>query len=91
MIEFLCLKRCIFDFYKGKSKKEIYGFTIFSERNDIMSEIRNLHQLLSESSTAKEYYLALPDYVQGMLEQRNYEIHSEEELKHISQALINTY
>lgn len=56
-----------------------------------MSKIQNLHQLLSQSPTAQEYYLALPDYVQGMLQQRTYEIHSEEELKHISQALLNAY
>lgn len=36
----------------------------------------NLYQLLNQSSDAQNYFLALPDYVQGMLQQHSYEIKS---------------
>lgn len=54
-------------------------------------DCHSLHNLLHNNTQAKEYYMGLPDYVQGMLRQRTYEIHTEEELKKYSEVLLNSY
>lgn len=50
-----------------------------------------LDDLLAENDSAKEFYRALPDYVQGALQQNSEQIHSEEDLRQHAQVQINSF
>ncbi|MGI5959180.1 MAG: hypothetical protein ACOX60_07185 [Massiliimalia sp.] len=52
---------------------------------------RSLNQLLQQNSRARDYFVGLPDYVQGMLQQHTFEIHSEEDLKSYAQNVLEQY
>jgi len=47
-----------------------------------------LSEMLAKNGSAKEYFLSLPDYVQGMLQQRSGSIHSEDELHRYAENLL---
>ena len=46
-----------------------------------MDKYQGLNALLSQNSHAKAYFLSLPDYVQGMIQQRTDRIDSEDTLR----------
>lgn len=50
--------------------------------------LQGLQGLLSESASAKEYFLSLPEYVQGMIQQRSTSIQSEDELRRYAENLL---
>jgi len=47
-----------------------------------------LQDLLGSSDSAKSYFLSLPDYVQGMIQQRSQSILSEDELRRYAENLL---
>lgn len=47
-----------------------------------------LNDLLSKSASAKEYFMSLPDYVQGMIQQRSGHVQSEDELHRYAENLL---
>ncbi|WP_312645706.1 hypothetical protein [Hydrogenoanaerobacterium sp.] len=47
-----------------------------------------LNDLLSQSASAKEYFMSLPDYIQGMIQQRTGNIQSEDELHRYAENLL---
>ena len=47
---------------------------------------KNLNALLSSSESAKTYFMALPDYVQGMIQQRTCDVHSMDELRRYAET-----
>ena len=52
------------------------------------SGVNGLGELLSRSESAKSYFLSLPDYVQGMLQQRSDSVHTEQELRRSAETLL---
>ncbi len=46
-----------------------------------MEKYSGLNALLSQNSQAKAYFLSLPDYVQGMIQQRTDRIYSAHPLR----------
>ncbi len=49
---------------------------------------RGLNDLLSRNAQAKSYFMSLPDYVQGMIQQRNDRITSEDTLHRYAENLL---
>lgn len=47
-----------------------------------------LNELLSADSRAKSYFMSLPDYVQGMIQQRSDNVHSMDELHRYAENLL---
>lgn len=47
-----------------------------------------LGQMLRENGSAKHFFISLPDYVQGMIEQRAASIHTEDELHRFAENLL---
>ncbi len=53
-----------------------------------MEKYSGLNALLSQNSQAKAYFLSLPDYVQGMIQQRTDRIDSEDTLRRYAENLL---
>ena len=49
---------------------------------------KDLGSLLSANDTAKEYFMSLPDYVQGMIQQRSDNVHTVDELRGYAENLL---
>ena len=52
---------------------------------------RNLNTLLRNDKEAKEFFLSLPDYVQGSLTQHTFQIRDEQDLKQFADFYYNQY
>ncbi len=48
-----------------------------------------LNHLLSSNLSAKEYFMSLPDYVQGMIQQRSDNVHTYSELQRYADNLLS--
>lgn len=48
----------------------------------------SLNDLLAESSSAKSYFMSLPDYIQGMIQQRSDNVHNVDELRRYAENLL---
>ncbi len=53
-----------------------------------MEHYAGLNDLLSQNRQAKDYFLSLPDYIQGMIQQRTDRIHSEDTLRRYAENLL---
>ncbi len=51
---------------------------------------KNLNALLSSSESAKTYFMALPDYIQGMIQQRTCDVHSMDELRRYAETMLGS-
>lgn len=58
--------------------------------SDKRSYAKNLNALLSSNESAKTYFMALPDYVQGMIQQRTCDVHNMDELRQYAEAMLGT-
>ena len=58
------------------------------EMSDKRTYAKNLNALLSTSESAKTYFMALPDYVQGMIQQRTCDVHSMDELRRFAENML---
>lgn len=47
-----------------------------------------LNEMLSRDKTAKSYFMSLPDYVQGMIQQRCENVHNIDELHRYAENLM---
>jgi len=47
-----------------------------------------LNDLLSQSNNAKSYFMSLPDYVQGMIQQRSDNVHNMDELQRYAENIL---
>ena len=56
------------------------------KKQDWFSE---LGELLSDCPHAKTYFMSLPDYVQGMIQQRSGNVHTEDELHSYAENLLS--
>lgn len=54
-------------------------------------ESSGLYNLLGQNPHAQKFYLKMPDYVQGMLQQHAHQIHSEAEMQEYVQGLYQNY
>lgn len=50
--------------------------------------VASLFDLLENNHRAKEYFMSLPDYVQGMIQQRSNNVHTEKELHTYANNLL---
>lgn len=50
-----------------------------------------LNNLIQSNQVAKAYFMALPDYVQGMVQQQTHEVTSLESLHECAERLISQY
>ncbi len=48
----------------------------------------NLNDLISTNYQAKSYFMSLPDYVQGKIQQQTDSVHSMDELRRCAQSLL---
>ncbi len=48
----------------------------------------NLNALLSTNNQAKSYFMSLPDYIQGMIQQRSNNVHNMDELCRYAENLL---
>jgi len=51
-------------------------------------KFNGLSDLISQNSRAKAYFMSLPDYVQGMIQQRNDNVQSEDTLHRYAENLM---
>lgn len=49
---------------------------------------KNLHELISTNQLAKSYYVSMPDYVQGMLQQHSDAIRTLDQLHQQAQSCL---
>lgn len=60
-------------------------------KQDHAIPVYGLNQLLQDNHRARDYFIGLPDYVQGMLQQHTFQIHSEQDLKNYAQDVLEQY
>jgi len=57
-------------------------------RNHEFYAATGLSEMLNQNGSAKAYFMSLPDYVQGMLQQRAQNIHTEDELRRYAENIL---
>jgi hypothetical protein len=53
-----------------------------------MNKAKDLYDLIDTDVTAKQYFMSLPDYVQGMIQQRIDNIQTSDELHRYAENLL---